>query len=374
MSEIRGAPLHRPAATPSGPVSGADGLQPTYPLRTARLDLRPHRTDDLDDLVRFHSKPDVVRYVPWPVRDRRQTRAALELKVTQTTLTEPGQWLVLAIELRETATAIGEVLLKWSSRADRQGEIGCALDTDHHGRGLAREAVWEMLRLGFEELHLHRITAVCVEGNVASRRLLERLGMTCEAHLVDSIFFKGDWASQFVYAIREDVWRARCAADRGPTTKDADTITGLVRRFFAAFVSGPESAARMADLRAMFLPGALIVRACGSESVAYDVESFIAPRQALLEGGSLVDFAEWPVTGRVEIFGDIAHWFGRYAKNGTLDDEPYTGSGMKSLQLVRTADGWKISAAAWDDERAGLGLGAYLEVPYPSGPGSAAAG
>jgi hypothetical protein len=40
------------------------GLRPTYPLRTERLDLRPHRMDDLDDLYAFHSRPDVVRYTP----------------------------------------------------------------------------------------------------------------------------------------------------------------------------------------------------------------------------------------------------------------------------------------------------------------------
>lgn len=112
------------------------GLRPTYPLRTERLDLRPHRMDDLDDLYAFHSRPEVVRYTPWPVRDREETRKALEKKLAQDALTEAGQWLVLAIELRETGTVIGEVLLKWASETDRQGEIGYALQTDHQGKGL----------------------------------------------------------------------------------------------------------------------------------------------------------------------------------------------------------------------------------------------
>lgn len=141
----------------------------------------------------------------------------------------------------------------------------------------------------------------------------------------------------------------------GPdTTTDWGHIEGLVRAFFAAFTSGPDSPGRLDTLRSLFLPGAVIVRTCGLEPEVYDVEGFIAPRAALLSGGTLVDFREWAVSGRIDVFGDIAHWFGGYAKQGLQDGEPFTGRGMKSLQLVRTARGWRISAAAWDDERDGL--------------------
>jgi RimJ/RimL family protein N-acetyltransferase len=190
-------------------ASAPSGLQPDYPIRTLRLDLRPHRRDDLDDLFAFHSRPDVVRYVPWPVRDREQTAAALEVKLGQGTLTEPGQWLVLAAELRQTATVVGEVLLKWASSTDRQGELGFAFHSAYHGRGLATEAATAVLRLGFDHLGLHRIAAVCLDGNAASARLLERLGLRREGHLRHSVFFKGAWADQLIYAIVEDEWRAR---------------------------------------------------------------------------------------------------------------------------------------------------------------------
>jgi RimJ/RimL family protein N-acetyltransferase len=187
----------------------AEGLRPNYPVRTERLDLRPHRREDLDDLLAFHSDPDVVRYTPWPVRDREQTEATLETKLGQGELTEPGQWLVLAIELRETGTVIGEVLLKWASDTDRQGELGYALNAAYHGRGLAAEAADAMLGLGFDDLGLHRIIAVIVAGNDASVQLATRLGMQQEAHFVDAAFFKGEWIDDLVFALREDDWRRR---------------------------------------------------------------------------------------------------------------------------------------------------------------------
>jgi hypothetical protein len=135
---------------------------------------------------------------------------------------------------------------------------------------------------------------------------------------------------------------------------DREAIAELVRTFFAAFTSGPESRARLDALRAAFLPAAVIVRTCGGEPAIYDVDGFIKPRQELLSGGRLVDFREWPVSGRTEIFGDIAQHFGGYAKAGVQDGMPFTGRGMKTLQFIRTLAGWRISAAAWDDERDGL--------------------
>ena len=142
---------------------------------------------------------------------------------------------------------------------------------------------------------------------------------------------------------------------------DREAIADLVGAFFAAFTSGPDSAARLDRLRSLFLPEAVIVATCGREPTVYGVDSFIAPRQALLSGGTLVDFHEWELRGHTEIFGDIAQHFGSYAKAGVQDGTPFTGRGMKTLQLVRTSAGWRISAAAWDDERDGLEIEPEIE-------------
>lgn len=201
----------------AGGVAGA-GLHPAYPVRTERLNLRPHREDDLEDLLAFHSLPEVVRYVPWPVRDRDQTRAALQAKLGQDALRAPGEWLVLAVELRETGTVVGEVLLKWVSDDSRQGELGFALHTDFQGKGLAGEVASAVLDLGFEDLGLHRITATCLAGNDRSARLLTRLGMRPEGQFVHSILFKGSWSDQLLYALLDTEWRrAAHAGTPSPT-------------------------------------------------------------------------------------------------------------------------------------------------------------
>ena len=138
--------------------------------------------------------------------------------------------------------------------------------------------------------------------------------------------------------------------------RDRAEIEAVLRGFFEAFTSGADSAARLGRLRELLLADAVIVRTCGGEPTVYGVEAFIAPRAALLAGGTLTDFSEWPVSGRLDLFGDIAQWFGSYAKTGIQDGVPFDARGMKSVQFVRTAAGWQISAVAWDDERDGVSL------------------
>ncbi len=124
-------------------------------------------------------------------------------------------------------------------------------------------------------------------------------------------------------------------------------MADLIRAFFAAFTSGPGCAERLAALPALFIPQAVIFKS----HTVYDVDGFIAPRRDLLLGGALTDFHEWATDGRTDLFGDIAHHFGGYAKQGVQNGVPFTGAGRKSLQFVRTGTGWRISAVAWDDER-----------------------
>ena len=146
---------------------------------------------------------------------------------------------------------------------------------------------------------------------------------------------------------------------------DTDEITELLTTFFSAFVSGDDISSEMTALRAALLPNAVIVKTCGS-TVSYTVDEFIAPREAILTDGTLTDFREWPSSGRLDIFGDIAQWFGSYRKSGAQGGAAFTGAGMKSVQFVRTSDGWRISAAIWDDERPTVSLNEYTEKTWPA--------
>jgi RimJ/RimL family protein N-acetyltransferase len=116
-------------------------------------------------------------------------------------------------------TVVGDLMLAiddaWAQAevADRaegvQAELGWVIAPSYAGRGLATEAVAELLRICFEDLGLRRVTALCFADNVPSWRLMERVGMRREEHNVrDSLHRSGVWLDGLGYALLADEWRA----------------------------------------------------------------------------------------------------------------------------------------------------------------------
>ncbi|GHF76135.1 RimJ/RimL family protein N-acetyltransferase [Amycolatopsis bartoniae] len=182
-------------------------LQPTYPLKTPRLILRPFTRNDITAFHAIYSHPEVVRFLLWEPHRRTESRQLLEKKAEHTTLTRPGQTLSLGIELVETGELIGDASLTWASHEHGTGEIMIILHPRHHGKGYAAEAATEVFRLGFDELGLHRIFGRCDPRNIASASLMEGLGMRQEAHLREVERVKGEWTDELVYAILATEWQ-----------------------------------------------------------------------------------------------------------------------------------------------------------------------
>ncbi|MCO5972459.1 GNAT family N-acetyltransferase [Actinoallomurus soli] len=184
-------------------------LKPDYPIVTERLLLRPYTPEDLDALHDIQSRPEVARYLYWDARGRDEVREALQRKIASSVIGDENGGLQLAVVLPESGTLVGDVVLMWTSREHRQGEIGYVFHPDHGGRGYATEAAEVMLRLGFEGLGLHRLVGRLDGRNTASARVLERLGMRREAHLIQNEIVKGEWTDEVIYAMLKDEWRAR---------------------------------------------------------------------------------------------------------------------------------------------------------------------
>lgn len=193
----------------AGGAYPAGVLNPDYPIRTERLDLRPFTEDDLEALHAYQSRADVARYLYWEPYDELATREALARKRRRVALRTTGDVLNLAVVVRETRQLVGDVLLCWVSAEHRQGEVGYVFHPEHGGNGYATEAARMMVEIGFDLLGLHRIVGRLDARNTASARVLERLGMRREAHLRDSEFVKGEWTDEVVYAMLEDEWESR---------------------------------------------------------------------------------------------------------------------------------------------------------------------
>ena len=188
---------------------------PDYPIATERLRLRPFEPRDLDAIVAIHGDPEVVRYVPWDVRDRAELATVLEEKAERTRLAAEGDGLNLAAVTAEGGELVADVVLMWRSEEHRLGEVGYLVHPAHTGRGYATEASRAMLRVGFEDFGLHRIIGRIDARNGASARVLERLGMRREAEFVENEWFKGQWSSEVVYAMLDREWASNWADAAG---------------------------------------------------------------------------------------------------------------------------------------------------------------
>jgi len=178
------------------------------PLTTERLDLRPFEQGDFDVLVEIQSRPEVARYLYWEPRGPDEVRQVLERKIAHRSLEQEGDVLELAVVDRATRDMVGDVVLMWRSAEHRQGEVGYTLHPRHQGHGYATESARRMLQLGFEQLGLHRIVGRLEPRNTASARVLERLGMRREAHLLENEWVKDEWQSEQVYAMLDREWQA----------------------------------------------------------------------------------------------------------------------------------------------------------------------
>ena len=100
------------------------------------------------------------------------------------------------------AEIIGTISLRDIQRHYRQScLLGYKLDERYFHQGYATEAIRETVRIAFDELLLHRITAEVMPDNEASIRLMERLGFVNEGIERKIFFLNGKWTDHIRYSL-----------------------------------------------------------------------------------------------------------------------------------------------------------------------------
>jgi RimJ/RimL family protein N-acetyltransferase len=178
-------------------------------IETERLILRPLRAEDVADLLEYQSHPEIVRYIPWPERTREQVVEALAKTIAESkdSLSESGDFIVFAWELKSTGKVIGQSNSGLESTRDQLVDIGWVTHQDFQRQGYAFEATHALMEYIFKNFPIHRIIANIDTRNPESAKLAEKLGMRREGEFKDSEFFKGDWCSMWLYAILRDEFK-----------------------------------------------------------------------------------------------------------------------------------------------------------------------
>jgi RimJ/RimL family protein N-acetyltransferase len=145
------------------------------PFETQRLLLRPLTLRDLEDLYELYRRPELMRYITGEPRSYAKTRARLLDHIADHE--RHGFGLCAAI-CKETGEMIGRCGLEpIPGPTGVEGNIAWLFKRACWGRGLATEFGKEMVAYGFAELGLKRIVATAVHANLASIRIMQKIGM-----------------------------------------------------------------------------------------------------------------------------------------------------------------------------------------------------
>lgn len=172
-------------------------------MKTERLLIRRFTPNDWEDLYDYLSQEDVVKYEPYDVFTKEQSKEeAIKRSKSQ------NFW---AVCLLGSGKVIGNIYL------EKQGfetwELGYVFNKKYQGKGYATEAAKALIDDIFMNHHAHRILAMCNPLNTASWKLMERLNMRREAHHIkNNWFFKDEngspiWQDTYKYAILKEEWQ-----------------------------------------------------------------------------------------------------------------------------------------------------------------------
>lgn len=146
-----------------------------FPLETGRLLIRPMTLDDADDLHEVYSDPTTYRFIGMePSQSIEETRERIAVRIRHQ---EEHGFAIWAVCEQTNHRVVGDCGLQLLEGGP-QVELGYRLARSARGRGIATEAGRACLVAGFDDLELDRIVAVTDPANVASRRVMKKLGMT----------------------------------------------------------------------------------------------------------------------------------------------------------------------------------------------------
>jgi RimJ/RimL family protein N-acetyltransferase len=178
-----------------------------WPVRTDRLLVRRAAAEDVEATWVFRRIPEVTAWM---------TAAPDTLEAYRERFVDPDR-LTKTLVVERDGIVVGDLMLHvrdaWAQAEvaeqakDAEAEIGWCVHPDHGRQGIATEGARALMRLCFEDLGVHRVTATCFVDNAASWRVMEKLDMRREMHTTrDALLRSGEWADTYMYAILAEEW------------------------------------------------------------------------------------------------------------------------------------------------------------------------
>jgi len=147
-------------------------------LTTPRLILREITPDDAADLYSFLSDPEGQKYDPGLATQDLVEALALTEKIRERFSSK--QTISWGIQFREENRLVGCLGFSFWERAYYKADLGYTVARPNWRCGIATEAIRTLIPFGFETLHVHRINVDTRMDNIASVRLMQKLGFHLE--------------------------------------------------------------------------------------------------------------------------------------------------------------------------------------------------
>jgi ribosomal-protein-alanine N-acetyltransferase len=174
-------------------------------LHTERFLIRNLRLSDLREFHAYRSNPEVTKYQGFDVFSLQQAEDFIN-EQTNKVFGNPGEWVQYAIENKSTGRLIGDCAVKLDGNDTRLAEIGITIAPAEQQKGYAKETLLAILDFLFSLPGFHRVTETVDADNIASIQLLKSTGFRQEGHYIENIFFKGQWGSEYQFAMLKREW------------------------------------------------------------------------------------------------------------------------------------------------------------------------
>lgn len=165
-------------------------------LHTPRLTCSPLQEEDWPFFLSLQQHPDVMRYLA----EARPEEAIRETFTSRLPACSPGSdhWLCLVVR-DHNQTPLG--VTGYIHRDDDCAEVGFLFAPQAQGKGYGFESLQAVCDYAFMQGDIRRLTATVTAGNVASKRLLEKVGFVLEGELRESYWLAGEWQNDWLFGL-----------------------------------------------------------------------------------------------------------------------------------------------------------------------------
>jgi RimJ/RimL family protein N-acetyltransferase len=173
-------------------------------ISTQRLSLVRLEEQHADAFFSYRSNPEVTKFLTWTADSIEQVQDFIAGNPAE--MGKAGTWFQVAIVQKPINMLIGDLGVHFKKDKPSECELGYTLIPEYRGKGYASEALSAVISFLFSSHSVERITCSVDPHNVASIRLLEKLGFNLEAVYPKSYLFRGQLVDDAVYSVQKHDW------------------------------------------------------------------------------------------------------------------------------------------------------------------------